>query len=86
MESIIEICQPHLSNSKEAYIMPIIINGETYYRTSEACRIAGIGRSTLLRWLSNGILKDASHRDRRGWRLFTEADVKRIEAEVNKVK
>ena len=65
--------------------MPIIIKGETYYRTSEACRIAVIGRSTLLRWLSNGILKDVSYRDRRGWRLFTEADIKRIEDEANHI-
>ena len=66
--------------------MPIMIKGETYYRTSEACQITGISKSTLLRWLSIGILKDASHRDRRGWRLFTEADVKRIEDEANGVK
>jgi len=66
--------------------MPIILKGETYYRTSEACRIVGIGRSTLLRWLRAGILQDVPHRDRRGWRLFTEADVKRIEDEAQKVK
>ncbi len=66
--------------------MSVTIRGQTYYRTNEACQIIGIGRSTLLRWLSNGILKDASHRDRRGWRLFTQADIKRIEAEANKVK
>ena len=63
--------------------MSIIIKGETYYRTSEACRMVGIGRSTLLRWVRKGVLNDASHRDKRGWRLFTEADVKRIEREVN---
>ncbi len=66
--------------------MPIIINSQTYYGTSEACRIAGIGRSTLLRWLRNGILKDASYRDRRGWRLFTQGDIKRIKAEANRMK
>ena len=66
--------------------MPITINGETYYRTSEACRITGISRSTLLRWLRNGILRDVSQRDRRGWRLFSETDIKRIKDEANKVK
>jgi len=66
--------------------MPIKIRGVTYYRTSEAVRLAGISRSTLLRWLDSGIIKNASRRDRRGWRLFTEADVKRIEEEANKVK
>ncbi len=66
--------------------MPVTIKGEKYYRTSEACRLVGIGRSTLLRWLRAGILDDASHRDRRGWRLFSKADIKRIEEEANKVK
>ena len=66
--------------------MSVIIRGQTYYRTAEVCAIVNVSRSTLLRWLGNGTLKDASHRDRRGWRLFTEADIKRIEAEANKVK
>ena len=66
--------------------MSIKINSQTYYRTGEACQMVGISRSTLLRWLSDGILKDTTHRDRRGWRLFTKADIKRIEAEANKVK
>jgi excisionase family DNA binding protein len=66
--------------------MPTKIRGETYYRTGEAAQLAGISRSTLLRWLDSGIIKDASRRDRRGWRLFTEADIKRIEDEANKVK
>ena len=65
--------------------MSIMINGETYYRTKEACQIAGISRSTLLRWLRSGILKDASHRDRHGWRLFTQADIERIEAVANNI-
>lgn len=66
--------------------MSVIISNQTYYRTTEVCEMAGISRSTLLRWIRSGILKDASHRDRRGWRLFTEADIKRIEDEANKIK
>jgi predicted site-specific integrase-resolvase len=66
--------------------MPVKINGETYYRTSEACQAAGISRSTLVRWLKVGILDDVPHRDRRGWRLFMEADIKRMEEEAHKVK
>ena len=65
--------------------MSVIIKGETYYRTREACGMTGIGRSTLLRWLKSGIIRDASHRDRRGWRLFTETDIKRIQEEAGKV-
>ena len=65
--------------------MSVIIAGETYYRTSEACRVVGIGRSTLLRWLKIGLIRDASHKDRRGWRLFTEADIRRIKEEAYKL-
>jgi DNA-binding transcriptional MerR regulator len=66
--------------------MPIIINGETYYRTTEVCRKVGISRSTLIRWFENSIIKDSSLRDRRNWRLFTETDIERIESEAQKVK
>lgn len=64
--------------------MPIEINGQTYYRTSEACMKIGIGRATLFRWLKMGVLKK-SYKDRRGWRLFTEDDINKIQAEANKV-
>ena len=66
--------------------MPTVINSETYYRTTEVCQMVGISRSTLLRWLSSGIVKDVRHRDRRGWRVFTEADIKRVGNEANKIK
>lgn len=66
--------------------MVIKLNKQRYYRTSEVCRSVGISRATLLRWISDGIIKDASYRDRRGWRLFTEAEIREIEAEVNHVK
>ena len=66
--------------------MSVILRGQTYYRTTEVCEMVGISRSTLLRWLRNGIVNDISHRDRRGWRLFTQADIKRIEAEANNIR
>ncbi len=65
--------------------MSIIIDSETYYRTGEVCQMVGISRATLLRWLRSGVLQGMSHRDRRGWRLFAEADVKRINNEANKI-
>ncbi len=65
--------------------MSIRINGDAYYRTREVCQRAGISRATLLRWLRSGVLQDISLRDRRGWRLFTEADVKRVKEEANKI-
>jgi DNA-binding transcriptional MerR regulator len=64
--------------------VPIEIDGLTYYITSEACAQARVSRATLFRWLKAGVLSK-SHRDRRGWRLFTEDDMKTILAESNRV-
>ena len=57
--------------------MAIIMRGQTYYRTRDVCEMVGVSRSTLLRWISSGLIRDAATRDRRGWRLFIEADIKR---------
>jgi excisionase family DNA binding protein len=65
--------------------MSITTHGETYYRTSEACKVIGISRSTLLRWISSGVMKDAAHRDRRGWRLFSNTEIERIRKEVQRI-
>jgi excisionase family DNA binding protein len=65
--------------------MPVAINGQKYYRTSEACRIAGISRTTLLRWLKEGNLELPEYRDRRSWRLFTEEDVDKLSMEANRI-
>ena len=64
--------------------MPVVVQEQTYYRTSEACKLAGIARSTLLRWIDTRVTQDASHRDRRGWRLFTQDDITRIAQEAQK--
>jgi len=64
--------------------MPVLINGLTYYRTSEVCRMIGITRSTLFRWIEEGIVKEAKLRDRRGWRLFTEDEIDRLRAEAHR--
>ena len=65
--------------------MPVDADGQTYYTTSEACAMAGIGKSTFLRWVKGGIIEDVTHADRRGWRLFTEEDISRIKAEATRV-
>ena len=65
--------------------MPIEIDGQKYYRTSEACAKAGVSRATLFRWLKAGIL-EKSYRDRRGWRIFTEDDLSKIQAEARRIK
>jgi excisionase family DNA binding protein len=65
--------------------MSVAINGQKYYRTSEACRLAGISRSTLLRWLRQGNLKLPEYRDRREWRLFTTDDIDKLNQEANRI-
>ena len=64
--------------------MPAILDGETYYRTSEACQMAGISRSTLLRWVNDGIVVDASYRDSRGWRLFSAYEIIALKIEAGR--
>ena len=65
--------------------MPVRLNGETYYRSAEACRKAGISKNTFLRWVKEGTFTEVEHRDRRGWRLFTEDDLDRLRTEVNRI-
>lgn len=65
--------------------MPVTINGQIYYRTAEVYRIIGISRTSFFRWLKGGILEEAKHRDRRGWRLFTEDQISRMKSEANRI-
>jgi len=65
--------------------MSVIIEGETYYRTAEVCRMAGISKNTLLRWFKEGVFSDVEYRDWRGWRLFTTAQVETIKAKTSHV-
>jgi predicted site-specific integrase-resolvase len=65
--------------------MPVFINDQTYYRTAEVCRIVGISRNTLFKWLKDGIFSDVEYRDWRGWRLFTAAQLETIRTKTNHV-
>jgi phage antirepressor YoqD-like protein len=65
--------------------MTVEINGQKYYRTAEVCQIVGIGKSTLFRWVRQNIVNDAEYRDRKGWRLFTEAELQIITAETSRI-
>jgi len=58
--------------------MPTTIRGTKYYRTAEACDMAGISKNTFFRWLRNGEFEDVATTDRHGWRLFNEADLERL--------
>jgi predicted site-specific integrase-resolvase len=68
--------------------MPLTIDGQTYYRTSEVCRIVGISRNTLFTWCKKGKIIKVEHRDYRGWRLFTQAQVdvmKKMTKQINSI-
>ena len=65
--------------------MPIKINGQTYYRTAEICRTIGISKNTLYRWLQHGVLGERERRDRRGWRIFTQDEVDKLNAETGRI-
>lgn len=65
--------------------MPVVINDQTYYRTAEVCRIVGISRNTLFRWLKEGVFSDVEYRDWRGWRLFTAAQLETVRMKTNHV-
>ena len=65
--------------------MPVVINNQTYYRTAEVCRIVGISRNTLFRWLKKGVFSDVEYRDWRDWRLFTAAQLETVRTKTNHV-
>jgi hypothetical protein len=47
--------------------------------------MVGIGKSTLFRWIRQNIVNDAEYRDRKGWRLFAEGELRRLEAETKRI-
>jgi DNA-binding transcriptional MerR regulator len=65
-------------------VMPREIDGKRYYEATEVCKKVGISRPTLFRWLKRGLLIKL-YRDRRGWRLFTEDDLKKIQTEATRI-
>jgi len=48
------------------------------YKTSDICNRFDISRATLFRWESEGLLTGVG-RDWRGWRIYSESNVKAIE-------
>ncbi|MBT9160527.1 MAG: hypothetical protein DDT26_01814 [Dehalococcoidia bacterium] len=58
--------------------MPRVIDGIPFYLTHEAAKVAGVSKQTLLRWITENRIKDAAKRDRNGWRLFTDPEVRAI--------
>lgn len=58
--------------------MPEISGEKSYLRTNEAAEELGVSRPTLLRWFRERRVADVAMRDRKGWRLFAPADIKRL--------
>ena len=65
--------------------MPISINGQSYYRTAEVCRIVSVSRNTLFRWIKKGVLGQNQYRDWRGWRLFTPEQLDTLRTRTQKI-
>lgn len=65
--------------------MPVEVAGRSYYVVSEVSQLCGLSRSTVCRWIREGIITGGKLRNRNGWRLFTEGDVAEIKAEAEKV-
>jgi|WetSurMetagenome_2_1015567.scaffolds.fasta_scaffold159304_2 hypothetical protein len=65
--------------------MTTIINGKTYYRTAEVCRLVGISRNTLFNLAEKSVFRDTERRDFHGWRLFTGEEIDALKACVNRV-
>jgi predicted site-specific integrase-resolvase len=65
--------------------MPILLDGQTYYMATETCRIVGISKNTLFRWIKKGVLGEVEYRDWRGWRLFNQEQIDVLKAITQKV-
>ncbi len=57
----------------------ILIEDELMLSTVEAAKRIGVSKSTLLRWLDEGLVEDVQ-RDWRGWRVWRSRDVDRVKA------
>jgi predicted site-specific integrase-resolvase len=65
--------------------MPVVIDGNTYYRTAETFKVIGVSRNTLYRWLQKGVLTGIERRDSRGWRLFTQEEIEKLNRTINSI-
>jgi transposase len=45
--------------------------------TEKVAKIIGVSKSTILRWISTGLIKDVK-RDNRGWRVWSEQNVQQL--------
>jgi hypothetical protein len=57
----------------------MLFEDELMLSTAEAAKRIGVSKSTLLRWLDEGLVDDVE-RDWRGWRVWMQRDIERIKA------
>jgi DNA-binding transcriptional MerR regulator len=57
----------------------MLIEDELMLSTVEVAKRIGVSKSTLLRWLDEGLVDDVE-RDWRGWRVWRSCDVERVKA------
>ena len=58
--------------------MPIVLDGQEFYRIGEALERAGLSRSTFYRWVRDGRISDTDFRDRNGRRVFTREELENL--------
>jgi len=55
------------------------------YTTKQVADIVGVDKSTLLRWIRQGKIKDVSLRDGRNWRVWLQEDVEEVKFYHDKI-
>jgi excisionase family DNA binding protein len=55
------------------------------YTTKEVAGMLSISKSTLLRWIRDGLVPDVA-KDGRQWRIWTKADVERVQGIIQRYK
>lgn len=60
------------------------MTGKKLYSTNDVAEKAGVSRDTILRWLRDGKIPEPD-RDRNGWRIFNDQELKVILRYANKV-
>lgn len=68
-----------VQNGPEAMPAPYP-DGSVLCSMNEALASARISRSTYIRWVKVGKVRDTARRDRNGWRLFSEAELTELKA------
>lgn len=58
------------------------MTNKNLYRTKDVAEQAGVSKETILRWLKERKVREPD-RDRNGWRVFTEEEVRNIVSYAN---